>query len=159
LPEARDETTSHFDKNRRTEKLSDEKQVREANERFYMAMNAAEIAEMDEVWADDPASICVHPGREAIVGYEQIRESWLVIFSSNNAMSIAAGNERITIAQDVAWVLCVETISLMMEGGLAAAAAQALNIFRRIDGRWRMFVHHASPIPFMTQDEWPDVIN
>jgi ketosteroid isomerase-like protein len=139
--------------------MSDEQQVREANERFYLAMNAAEIGEMDDVWSDDAAAICVHPGREAIIGYERIRESWVVIFTATNPMSIAPGNERITISNDVAWVCCTETISLMMEEGLAAAATQATNIFRRIDGRWRMVVHHASPIPFMTEDEWPDVIN
>ncbi len=139
--------------------MLNEQQVRDANERFYMAMNAAEISEMDEVWADDPAAICVHPGREAIIGYEKIRESWLIIFTAANPMSIAAGSERITIINDVAWVSCIETISMMMEEGLAAAAAQATNIFHRLDGRWRMVVHHASPIPFMTQDEWPDVIN
>jgi uncharacterized protein (TIGR02246 family) len=139
--------------------MSDEEQVRQINERFYMAMNAAEIDEMDEVWADDSSAICVHPGREAIFGYERIRESWTVIFSSANPLSIAAGNERINIAGDVAWVSCIETISLMMEEGLAAAAAQSTNIFRRTNGRWRMLVHHASPVPFTTQDEWPDVIN
>lgn len=139
--------------------MSDEQQVLEANERFYMAMNLAEIVEMDEVWVDDSSAVCVHPGREAIIGYGQIRESWLIIFTSSGAMSIVAGNERITVAGDVAWVCCTETISLMMDEGLSAAATQATNIFRRIGGRWRMIVHHASPIPFMTQDEWPDVIN
>ncbi|HEY0545682.1 MAG TPA: nuclear transport factor 2 family protein [Pyrinomonadaceae bacterium] len=142
------------------EELTDEEQVRAANERFYMAMNTAEIGEMDEVWADEESAICVHPGREAIFGYERIRESWETIFSSANSLSIAAGNERINVVGDMAWVSCIETISLMMEGGLAAAAAQSTNIFRRTpQGRWRMLVHHASPIPFMTQDEWPDVIN
>jgi ketosteroid isomerase-like protein len=139
--------------------MSDEKNVREANERFYTAMNAADIVGMDEVWADDPGAVCVHPGREAILGYERIRESWSVIFTATDSLSIAVGNELITVVDGVAWVTCIETISLMMEGGLAAAAAQCTNIFRLIDGRWRMIVHHASPIPFMTQDEWPDVIN
>ncbi len=124
-----------------------------------MAMNSLEINEMDEVWMDDGAAICVHPGREAIIGYERIRESWTVIFSASSSMSIAASNERITVAADVAWVTCTETISMMTEEGLAAAAAQATNIFRRMDGRWRMVVHHASPIPFTMLDEWPDVIN
>ena len=139
--------------------MSDEQAVRAANERFYMAMNRLDIGEMDEVWADDEAAVCVHPGREALVGYERIRESWVVIFSSSSSMSIAASNERIQLSNDVAWVVCTETISLMMEEGLAAAAAQATNIFRRRDGRWQMILHHASPIPFTTQEEWPDVIN
>ena len=139
--------------------MSDEQRVREANERFYMAMNSLEIDEMDEVWMDDASAICVHPGREAIIGYERIRESWMTIFSASNSMSIAASNERITVGGDVAWVACTETISMLTEEGLAAAAAQATNIFRRAEGRWRMVAHHASPIPFTTLDEWPDVIN
>ena len=139
--------------------MSDEQRVREANERFYMAMNSLEIDEMDEVWMDDVSAICVHPGREAIIGYERIRESWMTIFSASNSMSIAASNERITVAMDVAWVACTETISMMTEEGLAAAAAQATNIFRRRGDTWQMVLHHASPIPFTTQDEWPDVIN
>src|ERR1044072_5208257 len=139
--------------------MSDEQDVREANNRFYMAMNARDIEEMDEVWADDERAICVHPGREAIIGYERIRESWVAIFSASDSISIAAGQERIQLSDDVAWVACIETISLMIEEGLAAAAAQATNIFRRTDGRWRMVLHHASPIPFTTQDEWPEVIN
>lgn len=139
--------------------MSDEQSVREANNRFYMAMNALDIEEMDEVWADDERAICVHPGREAIIGYERIRESWVAIFSASDSISIAAGQERVQLSNDVAWVACVETISLMIEEGLAAAAAHATNVFRRTNGRWRMVLHHASPIPFTTQDEWPDVIN
>lgn len=139
--------------------MSDEEAVRAANERFYRAMNTLDIDEMDEVWADDEAAVCVHPGREAIIGYVRIRESWSIIFSASGAMSIAAEGSRIQLSDDVAWVACTETISLMTDEGLAAAAAQATNIFRRIDGRWRMVVHHASPIPFTAPDEWPDMIN
>jgi ketosteroid isomerase-like protein len=139
--------------------MADEQRVHEANERFYMAMNSLDIDEMDEVWMDDHGAICVHPGREAIIGYERIRESWAIIFNASSSMSIAASNERITVAADVAWVACTETISMMTEEGLAAAAAQATNIFRRTGGHWHMIVHHASPIPFTTLDEWPDVIN
>ena len=139
--------------------MADERDVREANERFYQAINSLNAEEMDKVWMKDAGAICIHPGREAIIGYERIRESWAVIFAATSSMSIAASNERVTVADGVAWVSCTETISLMTDEGLAAAAAQAVNIFRRADGEWLMVVHHASPIPFMMQDEWPDVIN
>ena len=139
--------------------MSDYERVRETNDRFYAAMNALDIEGMDKVWADDSEAICVHPGREAILGYESIRESWMMIFSATDSMMIASTNEVITVAGDVAWVVCLETISIMTEEGLAAAAAQATNIFRRRGALWRMVVHHASPVPLTPQDEWPDVIN
>ncbi len=107
----------------------------------------------------DAAAVCVHPGREALIGYERIRRSWVAILSAPNSMSIHASNEHVTVAGETALVICTETISLVTEEGLAAAAAQATNVFRLIEGAWRMIVHHASPIPFKTPDEWPDVIN
>jgi uncharacterized protein (TIGR02246 family) len=140
--------------------MSDEQQrVRQANERFYAALSAFDVDEMDSVWFNDAAAICVHPGREAISGYERIRESWMAIFAAPNQMSIAASNEHIHVLGDVAWVTCSETISLMTDEGLAAAATQATNIFRRVGDAWRMVLHHASPVPFTMPDEWPDEIN
>jgi len=139
--------------------MSDTARVREINDRFYGAMNSLDISEMDEVWMDDAVAVCVHPGREAILGYERIRESWLMIFAATDSMMIASTNELITVAGDIAWVACTETISIMTDEGLAAAAAQATNIFRRRGESWRMILHHASPVPLTTQDEWPDVIN
>ena len=139
--------------------MSEKERVRQANERFYAAMNSLDVSEMDLVWMDDASAICVHPGREAIYGYEHIRESWVMIFSVTDSMTIAASNERIMIEGRVAWVTCTEIISMMTEEGLVAAAAQATNIFRLSGDDWRMIVHHASPAPLTTQDEWPDLIN
>lgn len=139
--------------------MSERDRVRETNDRFYAAMNSLDITEMDAVWMDAREAVCVHPGREAITGYERIRESWLMIFAATDSMMIASTNELVTIAGDVAWVACTETISIMTDEGLAAAAAQATNIFRRRTDGWRMILHHASPVPLTTQDEWPDVIN
>jgi ketosteroid isomerase-like protein len=141
--------------------MSEERRVREANAGFYAAMNSLDIDEMDAVWTNDAKAVCVHPGRGAIIGYEHIRESWEAIFSAASSMSIVASDEQITIAGEIAWVVCTETISLMIESELVAASAQATNIYRctAVGGKWRMILHHASPVPFKPFEEWPEVIN
>ena len=139
--------------------MSEEQRVHWANARFYAAMSALDVNAMDRVWLDDGRAVCVHPGREAIIGYAAIRESWLMIFSATSSMTVVASDEQVTIAGEMAWVACVETISLLMEGELVAASAQATNIYRLVGAEWRMILHHASPVPFRTMDEWPDMIN
>lgn len=131
-----------------------------ANARFYEAMSALDVEMMDGVWADTEAAVCVHPGRDAIYGYERVRESWEMIFGATLSMSVVSSDEHVTVAGDAAWVVCTETISMMIEGELLAASAQATNIFRRDGAGWRMMVHHASTIPLRgVTEEWPDVIN
>lgn len=142
--------------------MSDERRVREANARFYEALNALDLDAMDAVWADDAGAVCVHPGHEAIIGYERVRESWVLIFASTSSMSVNVSEEFVTVAGDVAWVACTEVISLMLDDELISASAHATNIFRRSGGTtgWRMVVHHASPVPTrIINEEWPDVIN
>ena len=139
--------------------MNEEQQVKEANDNFYFAVTSADLEQMDQIWVNSPESVCVHPGREALFGYDEIRESWLAIFENTESMSISASGQRITIVKDVAWVICNETISLMTADGLAAAAAQATNIYRRIADQWKLILHHASPVPFTSQDDWPDVVN
>lgn len=138
----------------------EEKGVGAANARFYEAMNALDVEMMDGVWADTEGAVCVHPGRDAIYGYERVRESWAMIFAATLSMSVASSDEHTTVAGDAAWVVCTETISMMIEGELLAASAQATNIFRREGTEWRMMVHHASTIPLRgVAEEWPDVVN
>lgn len=139
--------------------MIDDEEVLKANARFYKAMNDASVDEMDNIWIDDASAICIHPGRDAIKGYEQIRASWDAIFSSTGSMLIITSDEQVTCRADMAWVSCTETISLMIDNELVAASAQATNIFRYIDGRWRMVVHHASPVPLKVAEEWPDTVN
>ena len=51
---------------------------------------------------------------------------------------------------DVAWVSCLERNATADAEQIHTSLAQATNLFVRHDGRWRMVVHHASPVPFLT---------
>jgi ketosteroid isomerase-like protein len=55
---------------------------------------------------------------------------------------------RVHVDADTAWVTCAENI---LSGGARGAEIEdakvlATNVFRRADGRWRMVLHHGSPV-------------
>ena len=99
------------------------KEVKEANERFY------------------------HPGWPIIFGWEKIRESWRTIFSSGGLADIEISKVYIDVDGNSAWLNCNERISYLIEDQVIITMAQTTNIFELDDQKWRMVLHHASPMP------------
>lgn len=129
--------------------FDDEMKVAATNERFYAALEDADLAEMEDVWLAADWVMCVHPGWEPIAGWEGVRESWRRIFENSTGMRVTPSDLRMHILGDMAWVSCTENLVLFLENSPApvTAATTATNLFNRVDGRWRLVHHHASPMP------------
>jgi ketosteroid isomerase-like protein len=123
--------------------MSDETAVLAANAAYYRAFTGRDTAAMDRIWADDRVT-CIHPGWPALVGREAILESYRQILGNPQQDRIEPRNELVMISGSVARVLCVEFVS--------GAALAATNLFRRIDGEWRMTHHQASPIATLVEE-------
>src|SRR5262245_40665671 len=54
--------------------------VEEANLAFYDAFHRRDIDRMSQMWSRSPHARCVHPGWELVIGWTEIRQSWLDIF-------------------------------------------------------------------------------
>lgn len=113
-------------------------EVLEANEAFYRAFTARDVAAMEAAWAQRAAVACVHPGWDALDGREEVLASFRAIMESG-----ASPRVRCTLAQahllgEVAFVTCHE----LVEG----ARLVATNLFVREDGAWRLAHHHASQL-------------
>jgi ketosteroid isomerase-like protein len=131
------------------EKMASEVDLREAeeaNRRFYAALNKSDIEEMEKVWAHERTARCIHPGWDVLVGWSTIRESWQSIFSAGATLNVAAEDVEVSVFGEMAWVQCLEQIRNVGEGGEQLSAARATNLFVRDGGRWRMILHHASPV-------------
>ena len=124
--------------------------VAEANDAFYAALSAADITAMSDVWFPADWAECVHPGWTSLRGWEAIREGWRTIFDNGVPVMVSTSEVRVRLLGDVAWVSCVERIAANDGEQIHTSLAQATNLFVRHDGRWRMVVHHASPVPFAT---------
>jgi ketosteroid isomerase-like protein len=123
-------------------------EVEEANERFYRALENADLDEMSEVWLHEHWVKCVHPGWDLITGWEDVYQSWENIFSAPPGMRISATDVEIKIEGDFALVSCNENIALFLDSRSAPVSARttATNLFHRIGDRWRMVHHHASQV-------------
>lgn len=123
--------------------------VQQAHERFYRALEAADLAAMESLWLHTDQVRCVHPGWEALTGWAQVRQSWAGIFQNSRGLHVMPGEAFIYLMGDVAWACCTENLVIFYEDSPSpvAAVTTATNLFRRTGNEWRMVLHHASPVP------------
>lgn len=117
--------------------MNDEATLLFANEAFYVAFAARDLAAMTEVWSSEDPLYCLHPGWPLLSGQTAVMESWAGILASGGGPEIAADEAVPCLQGDLGLVLCIERLG---SGVLAAS-----NLFRREEGRWRLFHHHAGP--------------
>jgi uncharacterized protein (TIGR02246 family) len=124
--------------------------VADANENFYRAVSAGDLAAMDDLWFPAEWTECVHPGWTSLRGWDAVRDSWRMLFEGETRVAVSITDVRVRILGDVAWVSCLERNATADAEQIHTSLAQATNLFVKHDGRWRMVVHHASPVPFLT---------
>jgi ketosteroid isomerase-like protein len=132
--------------------------VEQANTAFYRALESGVIERMDDVWAHDAWIRCVHPGWDILTGWNQVRESWVMIFEGGQKMRASPSDVWVHLSGDLAWVICTENITIFNDSSFDSAQAVATNLFIRREGRWLMVHHHASPIPVIIPDDSSDII-
>ncbi|MDJ0948004.1 MAG: nuclear transport factor 2 family protein [Alphaproteobacteria bacterium] len=117
--------------------MSEQRAILGANQRFYDAFAQRDLVAMDRLWARSAAVVCIHPGWNALIGREQVMESWRSILGNANAPRVRCLRPTVHHFGNGAFVTCYEALS---EGLLVAT-----NIFVLEDGEWRMVHHQAGP--------------
>ena len=117
--------------------MSDEAAVLFANESFYAAFLARDVAAMTALWSEQAAICCIHPGWNAIEGRDAVLKSWEAILRNPEAPRIRCHAPRAYVHGDAAFVVCYE----VFDGGVLVAT----NGFVREREGWRMVHHHAGP--------------
>jgi len=125
-------------------KATDVGAVTGANEAFYAAFEAADLDRMAACWAQDDTVCCIHPGSDLIVGWPRVSRSWAAVFVGSARLQFFLTDVDVHVDGDTAVVTCAENVLAGAE--LSAGKVLATNVFRRVDGEWRMVLHHASPV-------------
>lgn len=124
---------------------TDELDVRKVNRAFYEAIESLDIGRMEEIWLNDDAIECIHPGwTERLTGWRDVMQSWYSIFQNTQYIEFNLADVRVVIEHDLALVTCTERIVSSVNGELLHNDAFATNAFRRISDRWWMILHHAA---------------
>ena len=123
-------------------------ELREANARFYRALEQLDLPAMDALWAHEGWVRCVHPGYDAVVGWPAVRRSFETIFANTSLLHVTPTAVDVMVFGEIGVIACVENITLGSEDEMGMQVAQATNIFRLADGSgWRLMHHHASTAP------------
>ena len=122
-----------------------------ANQRFYEAFESLDIQRMATVWRQDNEVQCIHPGWPPLIGWQPVRDSWVRIFNNARSMKFHITDAHITVQGAVAWVVCVERITMAIDEAQEETQVLATNVFVQRDDHsaehhWLMVHHHGSPI-------------
>ena len=130
-------------------------EVRAANSAFYAAFEARDLDAMADVWEHSDRIVVTHPGWGSLRGWPKMLASWDAIFRNTPYIQFVLTDEEVSVVGDVGWVTVDENILQATgspDGGgadteeLSGSQVAATNVFVYDGTRWRLVVHHGSPV-------------
>ncbi|MBD2042922.1 nuclear transport factor 2 family protein [Microcoleus sp. FACHB-672] len=127
--------------------MTDERnEVLAANEAFYRAFEKKDMEAMSAIWSQGIGTLCIHPGRNALRGWKEIRTSWEFIFKNTNYIEIETEIITADVRNDIGYIVLVEKVLQVSAGRRIQAESMATNIFEFLGGKWYLIHHHGSPM-------------
>lgn len=126
--------------------MSDEQAVLLVNQAFYRAFEKKDMEGMSAVWSEGTGSLCIHPGRSVLRGWEAIHASWAGIFRNTSYIEIEIEIIATEISGDLAYVVLIENVLQIAGGRTVKVKSTATNIYERMAQQWYLVHHHGSPL-------------
>ena len=125
--------------------MSANEDVRAASARFYAALNsmaAGDAAPMSDACARGSEVSAQHPigGRDE--GYDAVIASFAKVAEIAGGGDIELLEQKIDAASDMAIEAGVESGTLMIAGHEATVHHRVTNVYKKIDGDWKLAHHH-----------------
>lgn len=117
-----------------------------ANEAFYDAFSARDMAQMDAVWAHEAYVRVIYPtSTEIDAGWDAVRAHWQDAFDLFSEIGISMPEPDVRAGDQVAWVVGLEQVQARLASGEDVSfTTMATNVFERSGDKWLMVHHHAS---------------
>jgi uncharacterized protein (TIGR02246 family) len=121
-------------------------EVLAVNTAFYRAFEKKDIEAMSAVWSQGTGSFCIHPGRNVLRGWKDIRASWEQIFQNTAYIEINLDIIATEVSGNIAYIVTMENVFQVVGGRRLEAQSIATNVFQHLGGKWYLVHHHGSPI-------------
>jgi ketosteroid isomerase-like protein len=133
------------------------REVEAVNAVFYESIEAGDLDTMQDLWLDGPDVVCVHPGAPPVLGTGPVNRSWALVMASMSYIQFFLTDVEVSVQDGTATVTCTENVLTgddrtgpdAFGGGIAVAT----NVFVRTAAGWRLWVHHASPVLSVVDDD------
>lgn len=116
------------------------------NEAFYSAFTKRDLLQMTSLWWQGSTSLCIHPGSQPILGWEEIKNSWDGIFRNTDSLEIDIEIIKVELDRSLAYVIVREIVLQSNRGRNMKAQSIATNLFQKMAQKWYLVSHHGSPI-------------
>ena len=113
-------------------------------EEFYAAFEGLDMDRRAACWAHDDGVRVIRPGADLIEGWPKVSRSWAAVFVSSPGIQFFLTDMEVHVDGDTAVVTCTENVLSGEE--LVSGKVLATKVLRRDGGRWRLVLHHASPV-------------
>ncbi|WZZ42158.1 hypothetical protein YC2023_038417 [Brassica napus] len=121
------------------------KELQEDNKASISPFRNGDLAEMESLWSKSGKPCCVHPGAKGITGYDDVMESWEVVWMNYEfPLRIELKDVEADVRGEVGYLTSMEFVKT--KGSSSWGAQFVSNVFERKDGQWFICIHHASPV-------------
>jgi ketosteroid isomerase-like protein len=121
-------------------------EVLAANQAFYQAFEQLDIEALSLVWSKDSTVTCIHPGRAALRGWDQVRFSWDQIFRNTKQIEVALDIVSTEVRSNMAYVVMLENLVQVVPERRMEVQTMVTNVFEYEDGNWFLLHRHTSPL-------------
>jgi ketosteroid isomerase-like protein len=129
---------------------SDIEQVKAANQAYYAALSARDIAAMERVWAPTTQAVNIAPPIRpaAHAGWDAVKKNYVGFWGTLDELTVSMSDPAIQVHGSVAWVYGIEQSKRRAKDGTISAGSNfGTSIFIKDGHRWLMVFHQAALIP------------
>lgn len=118
----------------------------ELNKNYYRAFENFDLESMSQIWENADDVVCIHPGWDLLLGWDQVKESWQKIFSEQTLLKFTIRNPKVMIFENIGIISCTEEIFISSTSAISQNFFATTNMFRKTESGLKMFYHHSSAI-------------